>query len=379
MASGEAGGVREAVASHFPFKKMKIIGLSFDHMHMGDLLRNAFNHPDAQIVGVADENSANADAVKRTQANFGIPDELVFGSYRECLEKSGADIAILCPAIADHASLAELAFEYGCHVLVEKPFAVSLADADRMIAAAQRAGKKLVINWPLAWYPPYVTANRLIEEGVIGEVLEVHHYGGNAGPMKHLADKVEVGEDEANRRKNESWFYKKAAGGGSLIDYMGYGVTLGTWFHGGKAPLEVSTMTFVPSGLEVDEHSITAAKYDTGLSKFETNWATFTNPWQLQPQPKCGFNIVGTLGTIAAYDYDDFIRVQTREKPEGFEVPADKLEAPNSNPIEHFVAHIRGEVELHPVLSPEICRIGQQIVDTAIASAEAKKTLELLK
>jgi glucose-fructose oxidoreductase len=365
-------------SAKFQRKIMKIIGLSFDHMHMGDLLRHAFDHPDAQIVGVAEENPANAAGVESCQQNFGIADEIVYSSYRECLEKSGADIAILCPAIAKHADLAELAFQYGCHVLVEKPFAVSLSDADRMIAAAQRAGKKLAINWPLAWYPVYVTADRILREGTIGEVLEVHHYGGNSGPMKHLADKVEVGEEEANRRKNESWFYKKSEGGGSLIDYMGYGTTLGTWFHGGRAPLEVSTMTFVPEGLEVDEHSITSAKYATGLSKFETNWATFTNPWQLQPQPKCGFNIVGTLGTISAYDYDDFLRVQTREKPEGFEVPADKLASPNSNPIEHFIAHLRGEVELHPCLTPQICRVGQQIVDTALASAAQKKTLALL-
>ena len=48
------------------------------------------------------------------------------------------------------------------------------------------------------------------------------------------------------------------------------------------------------------------------LSKFETRWGTFTDPWTLQPQPKCGFVIVGSEGTISSYDYEEVIRVQTR-------------------------------------------------------------------
>ncbi len=357
---------------------MKIAGLSFDHMHMGDLLRQVHEHPDAQIVGIADDNPLNAENVAKTVENFSIPAERVYADYRRCLEETRPEMVILCPAIARHAELVELVAPYGAHILVEKPFAISLADADRMIGAAQQHGVKLCINWPLAWYPPHVTSKRLIDEGAIGQVIEVHYYDGNQGPMRHLADKEEVGEEEANRRKSRSWFYQKDAGGGSLIDYLGYGVTLGSWFFGGKSPSEVTSMTFIPQGLEVDEHSVTVCNYGAGLSKFETRWGTFTNPWQLQPQPKCGFNIVGTQGTIASYDYETTIRVQTAAKPEGFELPVDELAAPNRAAIEHFIAHIRGEVPLHPPLDPQICRIGQQIVDTALASSAQKKTLALL-
>ena len=61
----------------------------------------------------------------------------------------------------------------------------------------------------------------------------------------------------------------------------------------------------IPEGLEVDEHSITVARYAQGLSKFETRWGTFTDPWVTQPQPKCGFVITGTHGTISSYAYAD--------------------------------------------------------------------------
>jgi glucose-fructose oxidoreductase len=128
----------------------------------------------------------------------------------------------------------------------------------------------------------------------------------------------------------------------------------------------------------VDEHSITAIRYATGLSKTETRWGTFTDPWTHQPQPKCGFAIRGSEGTLPCYDYEDHVRVQTRAKPEGFDVPVDMLSAPNRNPIEHVIHCLETGDPLIGPLSLEISRIGQQIVDTAYQSAMQKRTLPLL-
>jgi glucose-fructose oxidoreductase len=262
---------------------------------------------------------------------------------------------------------------------VEKPFAASLVEADAMIAAMAASGKQMIINWPLAWYPPHITSKRLIDEGVIGEVLEVHYYDGNRGPLFHVADKVAVTPEEAARRKSESWWYQRAQGGGSLIDYLGYGVTLGTWFHGGDKPIEVTTMVDETPGLEVDEHSITVARYAKGLSKFETRWGTFSDPWTYQPQPKCGFVIVGSEGTISSYDYEETIVVQTEAHPEGKTQPVDRLEPPFQDPIQNFIHSLQTGEPVHEPLSPLICRIGQQIVDSALLSAQQKRTVPLLE
>ena len=61
--------------------------------------------------------------------------------------------------------------------------------------------------------------------------------------------------------KRKSWFYRRKSGGGSLLDYLGYGVTLGTWYQNGRSPIEVTCVVDQPAGLEVDEHSITVARY----------------------------------------------------------------------------------------------------------------------
>ena len=157
------------------------------------------------------------------------------------------------------------------------------------------------------------TAKRLIDEGAIGDLIEVHFYGGNRGPLFHLADKVEVSPEEVEALKPTSWWYKKASGGGSLLDYLGYGTTLGTWFMNGQEPIEVTSIVDETPGIEVDQHSITVCRYARGLSKFETRWGTLTDPWTQQPQPKCGFVLVGNRRQHLQLRLRQFVTLQTRK------------------------------------------------------------------
>lgn len=354
-------------------RKWKIAGINFDHMHMGDLLRQACEHPDVELVGISDEQP---ERMELSVQNFNVPRERVFTDYRQCLEKTQPDLVILCPATAEHGLWTKRVAEYGVHIMVEKPFAASLAEADEMIAAQAATGKMLAINWPIRWSACYITAKRLIDEGTIGEVLNVHHYGGNRGPLYHAADKVE--KTPTAEEKAKSWFYRKAQGGGSLLDYAGYGATLGTWFQGGRKPLEVTCVVEIPPGLEVDEHSVTICRYAHGLSKIETRWGTFTDPWVTQPQPKCGFVIAGTKGTISAYDYAPRLRVQTVNNPVRAKVPVDEVSPPYQNPIQYLVHCLASGEKVTGPLDPAVARIGQQIVDTAQISAREKRTVSLV-
>ena len=354
--------------------KWRIAGINFDHFHMGDLLRMAHDHPDAEIVGISDAHPERMDAVIR---NFGLGQEAVFTDFRECLEKSRPDLVILCPAAARHAEWVEKVAPFGVHILVEKPFAATLSEADRMIAAMSGTNAQLAINWPLAWFRSHVKCHGLIQSGVIGEVGEVHFYDGNRGPLWHGADKIE--HEPTAAEKDASWFYKRSEGGGSLQDYLGYGTTLGTWFNGGKRPTEVMAMwDLKPDGpLKVDEHSITVARYANGLSKFETRWGTLSDPWTHQPQPKCGFVVKGSEGTLASYDYDDYVTLQTRACPEGRRIDAPGLEFPFANPVNYFLHCLEHGRAVEGPLSVEISRIGQEIVDAAFESARTGKVVGL--
>lgn len=352
-----------------------VLGISFDHMHMGDLLRQVHEHPDAEIAGIYDPSR---ERMAQAIANFGIPAARVFTDLDDCLAKTSADLAIVCSATAEHANSVERLAPHGLHVMIEKPFAASVADARRIIGAMAGTGKHLAINWPLAWCPSHNTAKRLVAEGVIGSLIEMHFYDGNRGPLYHLADKVEVSPEEVEAQKPHSWWYKKASGGGSLLDYLGYGTTLGTWFMAGEAPLEVTSVVDQTPGIEVDQHSITVCRYQRGLSKFETRWGTLTDPWTQQPQPKCGFVLVGTDGSISSYDYDDFVTLQTRANTVPTKVPVDVLPPGRRSVIDYMLARIEDGQPIDGPLNPELCLVGQRMIDSAVQSSREKRSVPLV-
>src|SRR5438477_3480543 len=158
-------------------KTWKIAGINFDHFHMGDLLRMAIENAQVELVGISDEQPARMEEAIR---KLGISRERSFTDYRACLEKTKPDIVILCPAASKHGEWVRKVAPFGPHIMVEKPFAASLKEADGMVAA-MGAGQRLMVNWPLQWVASHRKAYELVAQGRIGEVTNVWHFGGNRG------------------------------------------------------------------------------------------------------------------------------------------------------------------------------------------------------
>src|SRR5260221_9698235 len=98
-------------------KRWRIVGISFDHMHMGDLLRMSAYHPDAEIVGIFDEQR---EKMRQAIDNFRIPPQQVFTDYRACLEQTKPDLAILCATTGKHAEWTERLAAGGVKMLLRK-------------------------------------------------------------------------------------------------------------------------------------------------------------------------------------------------------------------------------------------------------------------
>jgi predicted dehydrogenase len=354
-------------------KIWRVAGINFDHFHMGDLLRMAVDHPRVRVVGLCDEQPARMTDAARL---CGLDSSALFTDVDACMESTRPDIVILCPAASRHGEWVRKVAPYGVHLMVEKPFAGDLREADQMIRA-MRPGATLMINWPLQWVASHVKAHELVTQGVLGEVLNVWHFGGNRGPLWHGADKVEKTASQVAEEKPSSWFYQRRHGGGSLLDYLGYGATLGSWFQGGRRPVEVMAMADEPPGLEVDEHSIVLLRYPHGLSRLETRWGTFTDPWTIQPQPRCGFIIAGTEGTLTSNDYDPQVILQTRKRPKPHPVRAPELRGPRSNPVRYLVDCLEKGRPLEGPVSVSMSRLGQEIVDAAVRSARTRRAVRL--
>jgi predicted dehydrogenase len=125
-------------------------------------------HPRAQIVAVCDVNDE-----RRAQraAEWGCKDYAELGDMLADPDVDAVDI--LTPHHL-HATQAIAAFEAGKHVSVQKPPTRSLAEFDRVTAAAEKAGTVFKVYENFLFYAPHVLARRIVDGGDVGDVLSVH-------------------------------------------------------------------------------------------------------------------------------------------------------------------------------------------------------------
>jgi predicted dehydrogenase len=353
-------------------RRVAVIGL--DHMHAGDQMALIEQLPSTVLVGVWDRDAVRLDQIGD---ELRVPTSGRYGDLARLLSEQTPDIAVVCSTTKEHEDLASTLARAGVHVLLEKPFAFEVSEAERIVESARNAGVQVGVNWPLAWYPSHRTTYRLVSDGAIGRVTEVHYYDGNRGPLFHSHGKKTIEPEAARAIKDGSWWYDPEQGGGSLRDYLGYGATLATWFRGGELPIDVLARVHHAPGDRVDEQAVVVAGYSEALSTFQTRWGTFTDPWTHQPAPRCGFILVGAAGTITSWDYDDHVTLQTHEHPEGVTVPVDVIPDHESSGLANFVWCLSEGVPLYGPLSAETSLAGQRIVEAAIRSVETGTTVLL--
>lgn len=121
----------------------------------------------SKIVAVCDKNETLA---KNTAISLGVKS---YSELSEMIANSKPDIIDICTPPKIHADLTVEALSKGCHVILEKPMALSVSDCDRMIEASEKYGKKLCIVHNVLFHPPLIKAKELVKQGVIGKVLGV--------------------------------------------------------------------------------------------------------------------------------------------------------------------------------------------------------------
>lgn len=123
---------------------------------------------DVQLQAVCDKNGNLA----RTVANaFGIKGS--YSDFEEMLLKEGLGVVDVCTSIDTHAPIALKALESGCHVLVEKPIAHTMEEADSLVKASRDKGLKLSVIHNMLFLPPVVKLKASVQSGSIGEVVRV--------------------------------------------------------------------------------------------------------------------------------------------------------------------------------------------------------------
>ncbi|HMO58873.1 MAG TPA: Gfo/Idh/MocA family oxidoreductase [Roseiflexaceae bacterium] len=125
--------------------------------------------PHARLVAVCDLDAQRAAAVADACGSAAV-----YTDYRELLARP--DIAAVSVATPDfaHREIAVAAAEAGKHILVEKPLATTVADAEAIVAAARRAGVKLMVDFHNRVNPLFVAAQRSLRAGEIGRPAYIY-------------------------------------------------------------------------------------------------------------------------------------------------------------------------------------------------------------
>jgi predicted dehydrogenase len=111
----------------------------------------------------------NEKLARSTAQRYGVPG--VYADLTGMLAKEKPDIVDICTPPQTHAALTLEAIESGCHILLEKPMALTTADCDKMAKAAAARNVQLCIIHNQLFYPPVIKAREMVARGAIGDFI----------------------------------------------------------------------------------------------------------------------------------------------------------------------------------------------------------------
>ncbi|MGV9197794.1 MAG: Gfo/Idh/MocA family protein [Promethearchaeia archaeon] len=141
---------------------------------------------DAKIVAVADTNT---DSAKKKLERWGTRTANVYGDYKEMVSREDLDIVEILTPHHLHAPMVEYCAKAGVPgICVQKPMAHTITDCDRIIKVCKEEGVKLKSFENFRFYPPYIKAKELLDQGIIGERLNFRiNTIGTGGPGMPLS------------------------------------------------------------------------------------------------------------------------------------------------------------------------------------------------
>jgi len=328
--------------------RVGVLGLTHDHV-WGNLDR-LLQLDTAELVGVAEPD----DGLRATfRERYG--DTISVTEYDALLD-GGHDLQAVF-VFADNRTTAEVgarAAERGLHVMIEKPMAPNLALADRLATAGRRAGVQVMVNFPHYWNPKLREAYRLVETGAIGEVFKLRYAGGHAGPREIGCSPIFC-----------DWLYDATMNGaGALADQGGYGATVCRWFLGRPARVLAMGGRLAKDDIGDLDNAVVLLRYPLAIGVVETSWS-----W-IGGLPTAGPIAYGTGGTLIAHGAREAagITLVTRDQPEPRILDAPRLPEGEATASAYFISRILADRPVEGLVSPEIGRDAQEILEAALIS-----------
>ncbi len=206
-------------------KKIRIGIIGNGGICRGAHIGHYINDDRVEIVALCDIIKERAENYKKEY----FPDADVYTDYKELLKDESIDSVDICTPNYLHSIIAVDAFKAGKHVFCEKPDAINVDEVLKMKAAADEAGKLLMVMRNNRFVSASQYAKKYIEQGKMGEI-----YAGRCGWQRRRGIPGKGG-----------WFTtKEQSGGGPLIDLGVHMIDLAIWLMGNPTPVSVSANTY---------------------------------------------------------------------------------------------------------------------------------------
>ena len=264
--------------------KVAVIGLGHWYSAYG-LARGLRESPRASLVAAASADAAKLAAFTSTFGVRGYPD------YRELLASEDVDLVHLATPVAEMAEVTIAAARAGKHLVLGKPMAMTLADADRMVATVEESG--------VACFP-FQAIGRLRLTDLVTRIR-----GGEIGDVRllHQTCRWSIAEDWYQSGQ-PGWFADpQFVPGGAFIDEGIYWIDFFRYLTGSEViQVEARMANLVHTDIGVEDWGMATFTFANGvLGTLEASW-TINAPRKSGPSPKQNsvvrFEVVGTRGEI---------------------------------------------------------------------------------
>jgi predicted dehydrogenase len=267
-------------------RKWRVAVLGLGHWYSAyGLARALREYPDAELVAAAWDNRKQLNEFTGT---FGVA---AYDDYSALLRREQVDIVQLAAPVSQLEELVVLCAGAGTHIILGKPMAMSVAQADRMVRAVASAGVVCV---------PFEAMMRLrfgdlkarVGGGLIGDVA-----------VMHQASRWSIAEDWHNSGA-PGWFADpRRVPGGALIDEGIYWIDFFRWLAGSEiVGVDARIANLVHKDIEVEDWGMATFAFANGIvATLEASW-TINAPRRSGPSPKQNamvrLEIIGTRGEI---------------------------------------------------------------------------------
>jgi predicted dehydrogenase len=333
--------------------RVGVAGLAHDHVHG---ILNQYKKGEVIIAGIAE---ADEQLVMRYKKDYQLPDSIFFRNLESLLAHTKPDVVLAYTPISDHISVVEICAPKGISVMVEKPLATTVKDAERMAVLAKQYHIYVLTNYETTWYNSNQQIYTMVNaQHSIGEIRKMTVHDGHQGPVE-----IKCSPDFLN------WLTDPVKnGGGALMDFGCYGANLMVWLMNGKEPISVTAVThhLKPAIYpKVEDDATILLEYPDATGIIEASW-----DW---PFGIKDFEVFGTKGYLHALNGNT---LQQRDKDVYENVPLKTADYTNN--IQYLSDVLGGKLDPgHDLSSLENNLIVVRILNAALESAKDGKRIKL--